>query len=219
MRTNLNAFDCTRGCTDTVEESALTVDWEKNPLPHRGIEPASAACRSDALTNWATFPLPCKPGDSYQSRVIPVSPVIGVTRQTRAENPLCWFDPTHPFTFGFRVLPLLFQTHQRQDREGERRDLCQPFKRRGIPAWPEHIHTHYLHRTHTHTLPASNYVKRLVSNCVKTNRFEQCKTNCIQLCINHGIKLCTKTCFEPCKMNCVKQIWSNCQMKCIEQCK
>ena len=23
--------------------------WEKNPLPHRGIEPASAACRSDAL--------------------------------------------------------------------------------------------------------------------------------------------------------------------------
>ena len=23
--------------------------WEKNPLPHRGIEPVSAACRSDAL--------------------------------------------------------------------------------------------------------------------------------------------------------------------------
>ena len=28
--------------------------WEKNPLPHRGIEPASAAWRSDALPNWAT---------------------------------------------------------------------------------------------------------------------------------------------------------------------
>ena len=36
-------------CTDTVRESALKVDWEKNPLPHRGIEPASAACRSGAL--------------------------------------------------------------------------------------------------------------------------------------------------------------------------
>ena len=34
------------GCTDTVRESAL---WEKNPLPHLGIEPASAACRSDVL--------------------------------------------------------------------------------------------------------------------------------------------------------------------------
>ena len=26
-------------CTDTVEESALKVDWEKNPLLHQGIEP------------------------------------------------------------------------------------------------------------------------------------------------------------------------------------
>ena len=31
--------------------------WEKNPLPHWGIEPASVAWRSDALTNWATFPI------------------------------------------------------------------------------------------------------------------------------------------------------------------
>ena len=38
------------GCTDTVKESALKVDsGRKNILPHRGIEPASAACRSDAL--------------------------------------------------------------------------------------------------------------------------------------------------------------------------
>ena len=29
---------------------ALKVDWEKKPLPHRGIEPASAACRSDAVS-------------------------------------------------------------------------------------------------------------------------------------------------------------------------
>ena len=36
---------CTE-CTDTVRESALKVDWEKNPLPHQGIEPALAACQS-----------------------------------------------------------------------------------------------------------------------------------------------------------------------------
>ena len=28
-------------CTDTVIGSALKADWEKNPLPHRGLEPAS----------------------------------------------------------------------------------------------------------------------------------------------------------------------------------
>ena len=28
--------------------------WEKNPLPHLGIEPASAVWRCDALTIWAT---------------------------------------------------------------------------------------------------------------------------------------------------------------------
>ena len=38
------------GGGDTLTESALEVgSGEKNPLPHRGIEPASAACRSDAL--------------------------------------------------------------------------------------------------------------------------------------------------------------------------
>ena len=30
--------------------------WESNPLPQRGIEPALATCRSDALTNWAASP-------------------------------------------------------------------------------------------------------------------------------------------------------------------
>ena len=49
MRTYVNAYNCTKGCTDIVRESKLKVDWEKNPLPHRGIEPASAACRSDDL--------------------------------------------------------------------------------------------------------------------------------------------------------------------------
>ena len=46
VSTYVSARDCTRGCTDTVRESALKVE---NPLPHRGIEPASKACLSDAL--------------------------------------------------------------------------------------------------------------------------------------------------------------------------
>ena len=46
------------GCTNT-RKRVFTECWlgEKKPLPHRGIEPASAAWRSDALTNWATSPL------------------------------------------------------------------------------------------------------------------------------------------------------------------
>ena len=44
MRTDVNACVCTWGCTDTSKrvctESRL---WEKNPLLHRGIKPASAA--------------------------------------------------------------------------------------------------------------------------------------------------------------------------------
>ena len=46
--TDVNACGCTRGCTDIVRESAQKVDWEKNPLSHREIEPASATCRFDA---------------------------------------------------------------------------------------------------------------------------------------------------------------------------
>ena len=41
VRTDVNVYDCTRGCTDTVRESALKVDWEKNSLPHRGFESTS----------------------------------------------------------------------------------------------------------------------------------------------------------------------------------
>ena len=43
-RTDVSACDCTRKRVCT--ESCLR---EKNPSPHRGIETASAACRSDAL--------------------------------------------------------------------------------------------------------------------------------------------------------------------------
>ena len=47
---DVNACDRTQGCTDTVRECTEGWPWEKNPLPHRGIEPASAACRSDAVS-------------------------------------------------------------------------------------------------------------------------------------------------------------------------
>ena len=45
--TDFDACLCTRGCIDTVRESAVIVDWKKNPLLHLGIEPASLACWSD----------------------------------------------------------------------------------------------------------------------------------------------------------------------------
>ena len=50
MQTNVNAWDCTCGCTDTVRESALKVDsGRKIPRRTGGSKPASATCRSDAL--------------------------------------------------------------------------------------------------------------------------------------------------------------------------
>ena len=50
MRRDINACDCTCRCMDTVRESALKVDsGRKIPLPHRGVKPPSAACRSDAV--------------------------------------------------------------------------------------------------------------------------------------------------------------------------
>ena len=50
VRTDVNASDCRRGCTDTVRESALKVDSGRIiPCLTGGIEPASAACRSGAL--------------------------------------------------------------------------------------------------------------------------------------------------------------------------
>ena len=48
MHTEVKVCGYTLVCTDTIRESALKVDWEKNPLLHRRIRPASAACRSDA---------------------------------------------------------------------------------------------------------------------------------------------------------------------------
>ena len=49
VRTVVNACDSARGCTDTVSVCTESRLWEKNPLLHRGTEPASAVSRSDAL--------------------------------------------------------------------------------------------------------------------------------------------------------------------------
>ena len=53
VRTDVNnACDCTRAVYGHCKR-VCTISWlweKKNPLPHRGIEPASAACRSDALS-------------------------------------------------------------------------------------------------------------------------------------------------------------------------
>ena len=48
------------GCTNTVRESALEVDGEKNPLLHQGLEPASLfglAFQSDTLPAKLFLPL------------------------------------------------------------------------------------------------------------------------------------------------------------------
>ena len=47
VRTDVNTCECTRKCGNTVRESALKLG--EKPLPHQGIEPESAACRSDSL--------------------------------------------------------------------------------------------------------------------------------------------------------------------------
>ena len=55
------------GCTDTVRETALEDVWEKNPVPHRGREPASIlrlAFQSGALP---TKGIPAQFVGSYMS--------------------------------------------------------------------------------------------------------------------------------------------------------
>ena len=50
VRTDINASNCTRGRMDTLRESALKADSGRNiPCRTAGIEPASAACQSDAV--------------------------------------------------------------------------------------------------------------------------------------------------------------------------
>ena len=52
-------------CGDTVRESVLKVDTGKKiPRHTRGIEPASAACRSDALPT-ELYPHPCRSELTY----------------------------------------------------------------------------------------------------------------------------------------------------------
>ena len=52
MRADVNECYCTQGCTDTCKRVCTrSWLWEKNPLPHWGIEPASVVWWSDAVPN------------------------------------------------------------------------------------------------------------------------------------------------------------------------
>ena len=45
-----------RGCTDTVRESALKADWDKNPLPYQGLKPVPVFAPGFSVgcsTSWA----------------------------------------------------------------------------------------------------------------------------------------------------------------------
>ena len=58
VRTDVNARGCARTCTDT-RKRVRAESWlrEKNPLPHRGIEPAGlGGVPVRRSTNWASFP-------------------------------------------------------------------------------------------------------------------------------------------------------------------
>ena len=117
MRTDVNAGDCTRGCTDTVRESALKGDWKRNPLPHRGIEPASATCRSDALSTElhpheaAASADAAADNEMMMTMIMIVMTIMVLTRRggrffTQAYiNQRFWLDPGPAFYFSLLIWP------------------------------------------------------------------------------------------------------------------
>ena len=70
MRIDVNTCNCTWGCMDTVRETALKVDWEKNPILHRGIKLVSAACCCNTL-----------PSEKYP----PPPPVLSTSQMIRCK--------------------------------------------------------------------------------------------------------------------------------------
>ena len=92
MRTDVNTCDCTRGHRKRVfTESWL---WEKNPLPHRGIDSASAACRSDALPT-ELHPHPTRNGTenyawSFKPRLFPHTLSIGPPLSRLVDCMMIW---------------------------------------------------------------------------------------------------------------------------------
>ena len=59
VRTDVHACDCTRGCADTVRESALKVDPERKSLAAPGNRTCVSSVPARRCTNSATFPSPC----------------------------------------------------------------------------------------------------------------------------------------------------------------
>ena len=131
------------GCTATVTESALKADWEKDPLPHLGLEPASVlrlAFQLDALSRWllvVTLKFPKSTSTFFsrrkQSPFCPSDSLI----LSRPENNLFWFHGTRLGETG-RSYDLYFPPIVRMRNYGHRRQstLCpcnQPRKRTYIP--------------------------------------------------------------------------------------
>ena len=61
---DVHARDNTEGLYETVRESTLKVDWKKNALPHQGVEPASAARKTQRSVKTTTS-LPQQDYHSY----------------------------------------------------------------------------------------------------------------------------------------------------------
>ena len=38
IHSDVDVYDCTWGCANTIRESALEVDWKENPLSHQGLK-------------------------------------------------------------------------------------------------------------------------------------------------------------------------------------
>lgn len=72
--------------------------WEKSPLPHQGVEPASAACRPQHPTDWTTSP-PQIISKTVQGRNTALLPPDSLPLATHPDNTYktyLWSVPGHP---------------------------------------------------------------------------------------------------------------------------
>ena len=104
LRTDVKACDCTWGCTDT-RKRFCTDRWllEKNPSPNRGIETASAACRSDALPVELNARPPARVANPIQRQILPS---IVQNPSTHHSNP-----PNHPSIKPIRLVSINLSCH------------------------------------------------------------------------------------------------------------
>ena len=72
VHTDVNACDGTFGCTNTVRESALKVDWERK-IPHRTGE-SNLPQRRAGRTLYQLSYIPARLKDTLPSRTMPLIP-------------------------------------------------------------------------------------------------------------------------------------------------